>query len=55
MDLESVDHVLTTTRAVRKRLDLTRPVEAEIIQQCIDIAIQAPNGGIHVNPGNPGW
>jgi nitroreductase len=45
MDLASVDHVLMTTRAVRKRLDLTRPVEPEIIQQCIDIALQAPNGG----------
>jgi nitroreductase len=45
MDLVTVDHLLTTTRSVRKRLDLTRPVEPEIIQQCIDIALQAPNGG----------
>lgn len=44
MDLKTVDHLLTTTRAVRKRLDLERPVEAEIIQECLDIAIQAPTG-----------
>jgi nitroreductase len=35
--------VLTTTRAVRLRLDLTRPVERETILECIDIDSQAPN------------
>ncbi len=45
MDLATVDHLLTTTRSVRKRLDLTRPVESDVIQHCIDIALQAPNGG----------
>src|SRR5262245_16934537 len=49
MDLSTVDHLLTTTRSVRRRLDLTRPVEREVIARCIDIAIQAPNGG------NFGW
>lgn len=44
MDLETVDHLLTTTRSVRKRLDLARPVEPEVIEQCIDIALQAPTG-----------
>ncbi|MCL4505947.1 MAG: nitroreductase family protein [Chloroflexi bacterium] len=43
MDLATVDQLLTTTRSVRKRLDLTRPVEMEIIERCIDIAIQAPS------------
>ena len=42
MDLASIDHVLTTTRAVRKRLDLTRPVPREVIQRCLEIAMQAP-------------
>ena len=42
MDLASVDHILTTTRSVRKRLDLSRPVDPTIIEQCIDIALQAP-------------
>lgn len=42
MDLASVDHILTTTRSVRKRLDLARPVEPAVIEQCIDIALQAP-------------
>ncbi|HEY5889034.1 MAG TPA: nitroreductase family protein [Acidimicrobiales bacterium] len=38
----SADEVLTTTRAVRKRLDLDRPVERELVEECIAIAIQAP-------------
>ncbi len=38
----SADEVLTTTRAVRKRLDFDRPVEAEVLQECLDIGIQAP-------------
>ena len=44
MDLTTVDHLLTTTRSVRKRLDFTRPVEPEIVEACIDIAVQAPTG-----------
>lgn len=43
-DVQSVDYILTTTRSVRKRLDFTRPVEREIIQECLEIAIQAPTG-----------
>lgn len=39
-----VDHLLTTTRAVRKRLDLDRPVPSEIVQECLGLAIQAPTG-----------
>jgi nitroreductase len=38
------DHVATTTRAVRKRLDLERPVEPEVIEECMEIALQAPTG-----------
>jgi len=45
MDLETVDKLLTTTRSVRQRLDLTRPVSPEIIEQCLEIAVQAPTGG----------
>jgi len=45
MDLATVDKLLTTTRSVRKRLDLTRPVEPQVIQECLEIAIQAPTGG----------
>lgn len=45
MDRDTVDHLLTTTRTVRKRLDLTRPVEPAVIHECLDLAIQAPNGG----------
>jgi len=36
------DELLTTTRAVRKRLDLTRPVERPLIEECLRIAQQAP-------------
>jgi nitroreductase len=39
------DELLTTTRSVRKRLDFTRPVEPEVIQECLEIAVQAPTGG----------
>lgn len=38
------DELLTTTRAVRKRLDLDRPVERSVIEECLDIAMQAPTG-----------
>ncbi len=39
------DELLTTTRAVRKRLDLNRPVDIDAIKECITVAIQAPTGG----------
>ncbi len=45
MDLATVDKLLTTTRTVRKRLDLTRSVEPAIMQECLEIAVQAPTGG----------
>jgi nitroreductase len=38
------DELLTTTRTVRKRLDLDRPVPLELIKECIEIALQAPSG-----------
>jgi nitroreductase len=38
------DELLTTTRAVRRRLDLTRPVEREVLEECLRIAQQAPSG-----------
>jgi nitroreductase len=46
----STDELLTTTRAVRKRLDLTRPVEEAVIRECLELAIQAPTPG-----GSQGW
>ncbi|MGN6606063.1 MAG: nitroreductase family protein [Jatrophihabitans sp.] len=39
------DQLLTTTRAVRKRLDLERPVPLEIVREAIEVAVQAPSGG----------
>jgi len=52
IDVPSVDHALTTTRAVRLRLDLERAVDNQIIYDCIDIAEQAPSGG---NQGSRRW
>lgn len=44
MDLATVNTLLTTTRSVRARLDLTRPVPPELIEECLEIAVQAPQG-----------
>ena len=42
MDIASVDELLSTTRSVRKRLDLNRPVGREVILECLQLAMQAP-------------
>jgi nitroreductase len=42
MDVSSVDELLSTTRAVRRRLDLDRPVPREVILECLRLAVQAP-------------
>lgn len=42
IDRASVDELLSTTRSVRKRLDLDRPVSREVILECIRLAMQAP-------------
>jgi nitroreductase len=39
----SPDELLTTTRSVRKRLDLSKPVPLELIKECIEVALQAPS------------
>lgn len=44
-DLSQTDRLLTTTRSVRKRLDLARPVERDVVLECLRIATQAPSGG----------
>ena len=44
MDLGTVDKLLTTTRTVRRRLDLNRPVDPDIIAESLEIAVQAPTG-----------
>lgn len=38
------DELLSTTRAVRKRLDFDRPVPRELVMECVDLAFQAPTG-----------
>jgi nitroreductase len=44
LDTGTVDHLLTTTRTVRKRLDLTRSVERDVVLECLRLAVQAPTG-----------
>jgi nitroreductase len=41
----SPDELLSTTRAVRRRLDFDRPVEREVLLECLELALQAPSGG----------
>ena len=50
MDTAATDHLLSTTRAVRRRLDLERPVERDVILDCLRLAVQAPTGG-----NSQGW
>lgn len=40
----SAEELLTTTRAVRHRLDLDRPVDPALLRRCVEIALQAPSG-----------
>ena len=40
------DELLTTTRSVRKRLDLNRPVPLDLVKECLEVALQAPSGGM---------
>ena len=43
------DELLSTTRAVRKRLDLTRPVERDVLEECLGLAQQAPTASYSQN------
>ena len=45
LDLAQTDALLSTTRSVRRRLDLERPVPREVILECLELAVQAPTGG----------
>jgi nitroreductase len=46
----SADELLSTTRAVRKRLDLDRPVPLEVVREALAVALQAPSGS-----NSQGW
>ncbi len=43
-DIAMTDALLGTTRAVRKRLDFSRPVPRAVIDECLELAVQAPTG-----------
>jgi len=45
IDVANADRLLRTTKQVRKRLDLTRPVPRSLLLECIDVASHAPMGG----------
>jgi nitroreductase len=45
LDLAVADELLSTTRSVRKRLDLDRPVDPTLIDECIELSLQSPTGG----------
>jgi nitroreductase len=49
LDLDP-DELLSTTRSVRRRLDLERPVARELVEECIELALQAPSGS-----NSQGW
>lgn len=49
MDLASVDEVLRTTRSVRRRIDFERRVSPDLLEECIEIATQAPTGIVAEN------
>ena len=40
----SNDELLSTTRAVRKRLDFDKPVPVDVLKECLELAVQAPSG-----------
>ena len=44
IDVHAADELLTTTRAVRKRLDMNRPVSRQVVEECLTVAMQAPTG-----------
>jgi nitroreductase len=44
------DELLATTRSVRKRLDFSRPVEMDVVRECLELAVQAPTGS-----NSQGW
>jgi nitroreductase len=41
----TIDWMLSTTRTVRRRLDLERPVDDDVVRECLELALQAPTGG----------
>jgi nitroreductase len=51
-DIAVTDALLTTTRAVRRRLDFDRPVARSVVEECARLAFQAPTGG---NSQGWGW
>ena len=49
----SLDELLSTTRCVRRRLELTRPVEREVLEECLLLAQQAPTSSCSSQVNNP--
>lgn len=47
--IEAVDEVLATTRSIRRGLDLERPVARELVEECVELALQGPSGSNILN------
>jgi nitroreductase len=45
IDIAAADHLLMTTKQVRKRMDFSRPVPRQLLLDCIEVASRAPMGG----------
>ena len=54
IDVHAADELLTTTRAVRKRLDMNRPVSRQVVEECLTVAMQAPTGSLIAYATAPG-
>jgi nitroreductase len=50
IDIAAADELLSTTRAVRRRLDFSRPVDPDVVMECIALSMQAPTGS-----NDQGW
>ncbi|WP_328808758.1 nitroreductase family protein [Nonomuraea montanisoli] len=48
-DVAETDRLLTTTRSVRRRLDVERPVPREVVEEALEVAVQAPTANNHQN------
>jgi nitroreductase len=44
LDIAAADELLSTTRSIRKKLDLDRPVDPALIDECVEVSLQAPTG-----------
>lgn len=44
IDIDAVDHYLSTARSVRRKIDFERPISRKDLEACVNVAVQAPTG-----------